>query len=260
MNTSVNTARIYSLEIRTEFLRLFRSKAFSLATIGFPVMFYLLFGVVNASKGPEGAFFARYLLATYSVFGLVGCSLFGISVTLANERALGWLELKQASPMPASAYLLSKLLSAISFALIIFAVLLTIGHFMAGVVLTPREFAGLALTVALGVIPFAALGMMLGMVLPPNAATGLINLIYLPMSFMSGLWMPLNGMPQWIRTIAPVWPTWHVAHMALRQIGALQPDPAKADSMASHIVYLACFSVGMLALAAFFFRRNAAKG
>jgi ABC-2 type transport system permease protein len=40
------------------------------------------------------------MLAGYSVFGMVGASLFGIGVALSSELNAGWLELKRASPMP----------------------------------------------------------------------------------------------------------------------------------------------------------------
>src|SRR5882757_7238273 len=103
---------LFQKEAKYEFLRLLRARTFTLATIGFPLMFYLLFGVVNSHSGQGAQSISKYLLATYAIFGLVGSSLFGISVTLANERTLGWLEVKQASPMPAPAYLVAKLLTA----------------------------------------------------------------------------------------------------------------------------------------------------
>ncbi|HTD53738.1 MAG TPA: hypothetical protein VK670_00045, partial [Silvibacterium sp.] len=40
-------ARVLRQEIRYEFLKMLRLRAFSLSVIGFPVMFYFLFGVTN---------------------------------------------------------------------------------------------------------------------------------------------------------------------------------------------------------------------
>ena len=246
---------IYVNEVRYEFLRLLRARTFSLATIGFPVMFYLLFGVLmNHSEG-EALPYSRYLLATYSVFGLVGASLFGISVTLANERALGWLELKLVSPMPAAAYLLAKVLSAMVFGVAICCILLVLGVTLTHARVMPGEVARLLLTVVAGVIPFASLGLMLAMVVPPNAAPGVINLIYLPMSFCSGLWIPLSALPSWLGKIAPIWPTYHVAQMALGAIGF----PMQGSVM-GHVLWLAAFSGGMMVIATVLFRRNASHG
>ena len=96
-------ARILSKETRYEFVRMLRTRAFSLSVIGFPVMFYLLFGTSNRHN-----MFARYLMPSYSCMGVVSACLFGIGMGIALERAQGWLELKQASPMPRFAYLAAK--------------------------------------------------------------------------------------------------------------------------------------------------------
>ena len=40
------TLRIFASETRYEFLRMLRTRAFSLSVIGFPVMFYCLFGLM----------------------------------------------------------------------------------------------------------------------------------------------------------------------------------------------------------------------
>ncbi|SEB68098.1 ABC transporter permease [Terriglobus roseus] len=244
----------YVKETKYEFLRLLRARSFSIATIGFPLSFYLLFGVVAAGSGPESAERATYLLATYSVFGLVGSSLFGLCSTISNERAQGWLELKQASPMPPAAYLMSKLLTAIAFGVIIFGVLLLCGTTLGHVHFTAGQTARLLMTVILGVFPFASLGILLSQVVPPNASIGFVNLIYLPMSFLSGLWFPLKGLPYWIQAIAPVWPTWHLGQLAIHNIGY----PIRW-SVAAHVVWLGAFSAVCLALALVLFRRSAQK-
>ena len=244
----------YAKETKYEFLRLLRARSFSVATIGFPLSFYLLFGIVVGNSHPEEAYRAKYLLATYSVFGLVGSSLFGLCSTIANERAQGWLELKQASPMPPAAYLLSKLFTAIAFGLIIFTLLLICGMTMGHVSFTAVQIAKLAATVLLGVFPFAALGILLACVVPPNASIGFVNLIYLPMSFLSGLWIPLEGLPHWLQTIAPIWPTWHLGQLAIHDIGFRM-----RWSVMGHVVWLVCFSVACLGIALLLFRRSAQK-
>jgi ABC-2 type transport system permease protein len=242
----------YAKETKYEFLRLLRARSFSVATIGFPISFYLLFGVVAGSG--HGSDNATYMLATYSVFGLVGSSLFGLCSTIANERAQGWLELKQASPMPPAAYLLAKLFTAMAFGVIIFALLLLCGTTMGHVHFRAAQIAKMLFTVVLGVFPFASLGILLSQVVPPNAAIGVVNLIYLPMSFLSGLWFPLKALPHWIQSIAPIWPTWHLGQLAIHNIGY-----PISWSVVAHVTWLAAFSTVCLVLAAMLFRRSAQK-
>ena len=127
--------KVLRKETRYEFLRMLRLRVFSLSVVGFPVMFYLLFGTLNSHTE-----YARYLLASYSCFGMVGAALFGLGAGVAMERVQGWLELKQASPMPRFAYLAAKTVSCAAFAMVIICLLSLIGITLCGVHMTIVEF------------------------------------------------------------------------------------------------------------------------
>ena len=118
-NSFARTLQIYFTEARFEFVRLLRTRAFSLAVIGFPVIFYLFFGLMmTRGEHLSGVSVAKYMLGSYAVFGMVGAALFGIGGGLASELSTGWLELKRASPMPSLAYVVAKCCSAAAFGLI----------------------------------------------------------------------------------------------------------------------------------------------
>ena len=55
--TIISSSRLYALEIRYEFLKLIRQPAYSLGTIGFPLMFYVLFGLSlnHDGQGPKAS-------------------------------------------------------------------------------------------------------------------------------------------------------------------------------------------------------------
>lgn len=248
------TARLYSKEIKYEFLKLFRNKGFTLSVIGFPIMFYMLFGVANHFSGPNGFSYARYLLASYSCMGMVGASLFGIGVGLAMERAQGWLEVKQASPMPTLAYLLAKLATCTAFALVIVSGLILLGTTLGGVHLSAGEALRLYAITMCGAVPFASMGLLLGLLLPSNAAPGIVNLIYLPMSFCSGLWMPIQVLPRFLQKLAPFLPTYHFAQLALNVVGY-----ARNPAMLPHWEALLGFTMLFLGLTWLVFSSRAAK-
>lgn len=244
------SVRIFVKETKYEFLKLLRAKSFSLSVIGFPVMFYLLFGVANRNAINGNVHIAKYMLGGYACFGLVGAALFGIGVGLAGERAAGWLELKRASPMPPMAYLFAKCMTAVAFGLIIVAVLITMGVTMAGVSLNTGEVLRMFCMTIVGAISFASMGLLLALVVPANAAPAIVNLIYLPMSFMSGLWVPIQYLPRWLQHIAPALPTYHLAQLMLNIFGY-----ANGASMVSHWTGLAGFTMLMLGLSWLIFHR-----
>ena len=247
------TVYLYLREIRFELMRALRNKTFALSIIGFPTMFYLLFGVMNRGEAMHGGLdVAKYLMASYASFGMVGAALFGIGVGLAMERTSGWLELKRASPMPPFAYLAARCAMATVFSLVIVSILCGIGIGFAGVHLSPAEYGRMLLVTVGGSIPFAGMGLLLAMLLPPNAAPGVVNMIYLPMSYCSGLWVPLFMLPRWLQHLAPWLPTYHLSQLMLHVVGYAQ----SGDSIPQHAAALLGFTLLFLGVAAFAFNRT----
>jgi len=243
---------IFATEIRYEFLRALRTRAFSLATIGFPAMFYILFGLLmNRGEHLGGVLVAKYMLGGYAVFGALGASIFGIGIGVSMDLSAGWLELKRASPMPPLAYVLSKCCSAIGFSLIIVTVLTLMGISFGHVHLTLGEFASIAAIAAAGAVPFSCLGLFMAFTVPPSAAGGVANLVYLPMSYLSGLWVPLQFLPHALQVIAPVFPTYHLAQLMYRSLGAQVPG-----ATVGHWFGLLGFTLVMIGLAWIAFRRR----
>jgi ABC-2 type transport system permease protein len=245
----LHSLRVLLKETQYELAGRMRTRAYSLSVIGLPVMFYLLFGLAN--RGKPGAL---YLVAGYACWGVVSACLFGIGLTLALERAQGWLDLKRASPMPRLAYVGAKVLSCAAFGLIIAIVLILLGGSLGGVTITVSSAVALTGVAVAGSIPFAAMGFLIAYLVPPNSGPGIINLIYLPLSFASGFWMPVTMLPHWLQLAAPALPTYHLAQIALGAIGM-----APSGGMALHWAVLGGFTVLMLGAAWLTFLRSEAK-
>jgi ABC-2 type transport system permease protein len=250
-STLTRNLRIFLREARYEFMRLLRTRSFAFSVIGFPVVFYLFFGLIMKRGEHIGSVsVAKYMLAGYAVFGMVGASLFGIGVGLSGELAAGWLELKRASPMPPLAYLLAKCCSAIAFGIIIVSILTVLGISIGHVSITLPEYARMiALTIA-GVLPFACMGMALALFVPFSSAPGIANMIYLPMSFCGGLWIPIVFLPHLLQKVATLLPTYHLAQLMLSTFGY-----ASAGTATNHWFGLLGFTLIMLGIGAIAFRR-----
>jgi ABC-2 type transport system permease protein len=238
----------YLEEARSECLRYLRAPGFMLPIMLFPTMFYLLFGVLMAKS--NGADAARYLLASYGVFGVMSPGLFGFGVSLALERDGGLLTFKRALPMPPGAYLLGKMLMAMAAAGVVILLLLTMALTLGHVSLDPTQAGALLLTGVLGVLPFCALGMFVGTLIKGQGAPGMLQLIYLPMSFLSGLWMPLPMLPKFLQQIAPVWPSYHLDMLAMAAVG-MNKGP-----WLGHVLVLVGFVAVFLLMAARRLRRH----
>jgi ABC-2 type transport system permease protein len=242
--------RVFSKETRYEFIRMLRTKAFSLSVIGMPVMFFVMFGVSNRSNG-----YGEYLVPAYSCMGVVSACLFGIGMSIALERAQGWLEVKQASPMPRILYLGAKVMGCAAFSIVIVGLLILLGITLGGVNVTTIQVLKLAGVILAGSVPFTAMALLVALLVPANSGPGIINLIYLPMSFASGFWMPVKYLPHWLQLLAPALPTYHLAQLALGVFGLAQPG----GSMIQHWEVLFAFTLLMLGTAWIIFTRMEAK-
>lgn len=216
----VSIWRIFLAESRAECLRLIRSPAFAVPTVLFPVMFYVLFGLVLGQHGlgAEPAV-ARHVLATYVAFGCIAPGLFGIGVTVALDRDRGLLDLKRALPMPAGVYFLAKLVTAMLFAAAVSVLLMLVGATVGRVVLELAHWTGLLILAVLGAIPFCGMGLMVGAAVKGQAAPAVLNLFYVPMSFLSGLWVPLSVLPHALVQLAPIWPAYHLVKLTSAVLG-----------------------------------------
>ena len=248
------TLAVYVKEAKYELINKTRIPVYAISTVVFPLMFYVLFGIVlgNAHDRKDNA---TYMLATMGCFGIIAVALFGFGVSLAMERGQGWLQVKRASPMPVSAYLLAKLFAAVVFSTVIMLLLLSVGIAFGGVRLPFATAAELVGILVAGSIPFSAMGLALGYFAKPNSAPAVVNLIYLPMSFCSGLWIPLFMLPHGLQTLAKVLPPYHLAQLALHAVGMqMTPTPEWG-----HVEALLAFTLLFLGLAAWGYRRDEGK-
>jgi ABC-2 type transport system permease protein len=250
-----HTATIYLKEAKYEFLKSLRLRVYSASVLSFPIMFYVLFGLVLGSHAAIGATSVpTYLIATYGTFGVMGASLFGTAAGLASDRGLGWLQVKRASPMPPFAYFTAKIVTAMIFSTVIVLALFLLGFIFAGVRMPFADFARLLATLVAGSLPFSAMGLALGYFAGPNSAPPMINLIYLPMSACSGLWMPIMFLPKVVQQIALALPSYHLSQLALGVVGA-----GVRQSNATHWGALVAFTMICLGVARIGFQRDQDK-
>ncbi len=247
--------RIFALEAKYELLKLLRMPAYAIPTVLFPLLFYVFFGLVFGSGRMAGPVnMPTYLLATYGTFGVIGASLFGFGVGVAIERGQGWMLLKRATPMPPLAYFTAKIFMALTFSLIVVLGLFALGALFGEVAMPAMTWASLAAVLIAGALPFCAFGLALGYFCGPNSAPAIVNLLYLPLAFLSGLWIPVQALPTFLQKLAPALPPYHFSQLALAQVGA-STGPAAWVS----ILYLTLFTALSLALAMAGYRRDEGK-
>jgi ABC-2 type transport system permease protein len=253
--TPAHALAIYTKEAKYELLKYLRLPVYTASVISFPLMFYVLFGLVLLSKeSVAGMGVPTYLIATYGTFGVMGASLFGTASGLASDRGLGWLQVKRASPMPPFAYFAAKVILSMIFGAIVVSLLLLLGIVFGHVHMPVMQMARLLGTLVAGSLPFSAMGLAIGYFAGPNSAPSAINLIYLPLSFCSGLWVPYMFLPKFMQQIALALPPYHLSQCALEVVGAGRHEPALV-----HWEVLFAFTLICLGVARIGFQRDQGK-
>jgi len=230
-----DTLGVYLREAGFEFWALVRMPGFALPTLLFPAMFYVFFGLIFGNSGDQRV--ATYMLATYGTFGIMAPALFGFGVGMAMEREHGILAMKRVAPMPPTAYLFAKAAMAMLFALVIALLLFVLAALFGGVVLPRAQWFLLMITLIIGTLPFCALGLAVGLRVGGQASAAIINVIYLPMSFLSGLWVPLQFFPHWLQKLAGIFPAYHLGQIALGIVGQ-----GSSGHFLTHFIYLIVFT------------------
>ena len=253
--TPGQTARIFAKEIKYEFFKYLRLPIYAVSTMIFPIMFYVLFGLLMNRGGDAGSMTVQaYLIATYGTFGVMGASLFANGAGVAVERGLGWLQVKRASPMPPAAYFVAKFAVGMLFSLIVVLALLTLGTIFGGVRLPLSAMVQLVGTLVAGSLPFCAMGLAIGYFAGPNSAPAIVNIFYLPLSFASGLWVPADMLPHFLQRVAHFLPPFHLAQLALGAVAGTPLAPRLYDWE-----FLAGFTLLALGIARIGFQRDEGK-
>jgi len=191
-----------------------RTRAFF--SFGMPIMLLLLFASLNSGGKIQQLHDIKYV-----TFFLPGIMAYGIIITqfvnmaggLAIQRDNGLLKRMRGTPLPGWAYVAGRLGSTALVSVVMTVVMLIIGWVGFDVHLRAAAVPAVVVTVLLGAATFAALGLAAVMIIPnAEAAPVVANVLILPLSFISGIWYPLTGAPEWLVDVAKFFPLEHLAN------------------------------------------------
>ena len=228
-----------------------RIPAFSAVNLALPVVFYAFFGLPVAQRTfADGRSVGAHVLASFGAYAVGSVMVYAFGIGVANERAMRIDLLLRATPLPPAVHLLAKIITALVYSCISLALLIGFGVLVGGVHQPVGVWLSVALRLLAGSLPFIGLGFLIGYRYGPNAAPAVANLIYLPMSFASGLFMPLDQLPGFVRAVAPWLPSYHYAQLAWNALGA------PTERLAVSVLWLAGYAVLFLGLALRTYRRE----
>lgn len=219
--------RAYAMEAKFETLGALRSVGFAVPFIAIPILIYVIFGVLiipsgggggGGDPGADGGFgpgVANYLFSGFAVVGAIMPGIF-MGCILATERDGNLHKLKRALPLPPGATIIAKVLMSMGVAAIAVTLVAIAGLLAGELTISVLQVLVIWATLIIGVIPFCAIGLFLGTVSSGSAAPAYGNLVFLPMMWLSGIFIPL---PEVMRKWVVIWPSFHLDQLALNLAG-----------------------------------------
>ena len=202
--------RAFVSEAITEWLRAIRVPSFIVPVIALPLAFFALFGIAMARDPAE----TSRMLVSYGVFAALGPALFWFGISIAMDRETGLMALKQISPLPTSAYLAAKMLLCLVITTCVIIGINVLARVFGHASIRPGMALPL-LALHLGsVLPPALLGAFVGYRFKASAAAAICNMLYMTLSMLGGLWVPLAMLPHWLQQTALAMPTYHLTQLA----------------------------------------------
>lgn len=214
----------------------FRQPLYVVTTLLFPSMFFLFFGVPNATD--ERA--ALILISSFSCFAVLGVVLFQFGVSFAQDRASGWMLHLRTLPISPHTLWTAKILTGL-----FFAVLASLGVMLTAVLsvdylVPPARLLSFFVSLWGGGFLFASLGIIIGLLSNPRAAVPTANLIYLPLSFAGGLWLPPDALPRLVQKVSEFLPTRHYGEVVW---AAALGEPVLSRWWIGLVIYQVIFAV-----------------
>jgi ABC-2 type transport system permease protein len=176
---------------RLEIARLRRNKRYLIFTVLLPVMFYLIFGRQHASG--YGVSFKAFYMIGMATLGAFSGAFNGNTMRISQERKDGWIRQLRLTALPASAYVVAKVMASMVTTVPSIVIVFLLGRFYGDVQLPIWKWVVCAAAIWIGTLIFAALAVGLGYKLNPDSVQPITFVIYFFFSIFGGLWFPLSG-------------------------------------------------------------------
>jgi ABC-2 type transport system permease protein len=166
---------------------------------------------------------------------------------LTNARDTGLLKRVRGTPLPMPAYLTSWLTAAVLTGIASVVLMFVVAVPAFGVNIYPENLPAATVTLLLGSATLAALGLAVAsLVRSADQAMPVAQLTFLPLSFISGIWFPLEGAPNWLVTIANIFP---LSHLVDAFDACFVPQTTNGGWAPGDLAVIAAWGVGALFVA-----------
>ena len=206
--------RLFALWVQAGLKTLIRTPRAAFFTLVFPLILLVLIdstnsGTVTAAGGKVDM--AQYFTPSLAVFGLSFACYTSLVFSIPRAREQGILKRIRSTPLEPRIYIGSLIAVALLGGIASVTLMIVVGVAAFGVQVYPHLLPAAFVTLVLGGLCLASLGLAVSsFVVRADTAPVVANLTLLPLTFISGVFSPLHGAPQWVISIAHFFPLSHL--------------------------------------------------
>jgi ABC-2 type transport system permease protein len=187
-------------------------------TFIFPLLFLVIFSALNGNTrvdavGPALGMvrFAQFYAPSIGIFGLTMACYTGVIFGIATARDNGLLKRVRGTPLPMGIYIGSWLVGAVLTGIAAVVLMFVVAVPAFGVHIYASTLPAAIVTLVLGGVALGGLGLAVAtLARTADQAMPLAQLTFLPLSFISGVFFPLEGAPKWLDTLSNIFPLRHI--------------------------------------------------
>lgn len=219
--------------------------------VGLPTLLLIILASIPAYSKPradlDGLTHLDIEVPILIMMAVALISIIAMPYTLAGYRERGILRRMQTTPTGPMRVLAAQLIVSLSSIIVTMILIMAVARFGYGATL-PHQVGGWVIAMLLTVAAMLSMGLFVAAVAPSGrAAMGIGNLLFFPMMFFSGLWLPIPDMPAVLQ---------HISHATPlgAAYGALQNATLGQWPTWLQLLTLAAYAVAFALAAARFFR------
>jgi ABC-2 type transport system permease protein len=215
----VADVRLVLVQARYALLTIARTPRVVVFGIVFPVILLVLFNSIFSSGGDPTVKFGggtidaqAYFTAGIAAYAIMLASFSTVAVALTTQRESGQLKRLRGTPMPPWTFMTAQIVRAIVQVVITVTALVLVGVIAYGVHLPGERVIALVVYVALGTACLVTLGIALTVFTPTVEAASTIGpFAAVMLSFVSGVFVSVDNLPNWLESIGKIFPLYHLA-------------------------------------------------
>jgi ABC-2 type transport system permease protein len=206
--------------------------------MGFPLLLLIIFGNIPSFNRPSADLGGLTELDVYVpilvAFVITMLSLNALPPVLAGYREKGVLRRLRTTPVGPARVLAAQLVINFAVSVITVMLIVTVARLAFGVAL-PRQLAGFVVAGLLATAALISIGLFVAAVAPAGrAAQAIGTILFFPMMFFAGLWLPIAQMPAILRHLSHATPLGAAVQALQDAAQGHWPHPLQLVTMAAY--------------------------